>query len=576
MDGLFATLCAALGPLARLAGGYATVVHLPSGRHKTVDMAGKEAPHYPLENYEGLAEARKCGGPLLIPSSKEPGVLNFFLPLGDCLLVANNADHARREARLEAIFREALPLIARVAGGEAVLFDSQGIRFFSVDPDGGQSEKGMGELTYLGRQAMELGRPVIGPSLLEEGAMAVRVPVTASFGIGFNNVLAVKQKKILAANQRQGYPRYTFTDIIGTSRAIQQCIQQARQVAVTSSTVLLYGETGTGKELFAQSIHNASQRSGGPFVAINCGAIPASLVESQLFGYEAGAFTGARKEGQQGVFEQASGGTLFLDEISEMELEMQSRLLRVLQEREVVRIGGKKTIPVDVRIIASTNKDLWQMVVGGKFRQDLFYRLNVVDLRIPPLRERVEDIPLLVRHFIKEFRSHFGTFVRDISNEAMEYLMRYSWPGNVRELQNCIERTMNLVTNELIQPGDLPALIRNCVNPLANNPANGAGVTGLVLPPYRIAVSGSSGDPLPAGFNCDAQEKIQDTCELEGNTRLAERAAILRALEEVGYNRRRAARRLGISTTTLWRKMKRLGLLDGENRGSGSAARVTK
>ncbi|SHI49495.1 sigma-54 interaction domain-containing protein [Desulfofundulus thermosubterraneus] len=565
MENLFSALYGALRMIARLAGGYATVIDLRSGAYKTVDATGEEVSHYPLENYEGLEEARECRRPLLVASRREEGVLHFFLPLGDCLLAVNNVLRARREGDLKAIFREALPLIARVAGGEAVLFDRQGIRFFAVDPDGKESDRGMGELTYLGRQAMELGRPVIGPSLLEEGAMAVRIPVTAEFGMGFNNVLAVKQKKMLATTSQRDYARYTFAHIIGTSRAIQHCIRQARQVAVTNSTVLLYGETGTGKELFAQSIHNASQRSGGPFVAINCGAIPASLVESQLFGYEAGAFTGARKEGQSGVFEQANGGTLFLDEISEMELELQSRLLRVLQERELVRIGGKKPIPVDVRVIASTNKDLWQMVASGKFRQDLFYRLNVVDLRIPPLRERVEDIPLLVRHFIKQFRDTFGTFVRDISPEALECLMAYSWPGNVRELQNCIERTMNLATHEVILPSDLPALIRNCSCRLPENTVSGS-CAGQISP---VPLSGNSS---PGEQDRAKDEtpfvKTPGSCVLKGTTQAVERSTILRVLEETGYHRRRAAERLGISTTTLWRKMKRLGLLPEKARVS--------
>ncbi|WP_259499873.1 sigma-54 interaction domain-containing protein [Desulfofundulus thermocisternus] len=565
MDSVFETIRAALCSIARLAGGYATVIDLCNGNHKTVDPAGQEVPHYPLEFYEGLEEACESSRPLLIVSRQEAGLQYLYLRLGDCLLAVNNVLRARREADLKAIFREALPLIARVAGGEAVLFDRQGIRFFTVNPDGKESDRGMGELTYLGRQAMELGRPVIGPSLLEEGAMAVRIPVTAEFGLGFNNVLAVKQKKMLASTSRRDYPRYTFDHIIGTSRAIQHCIRQARQVAVTNSTVLLFGETGTGKELFAQSIHNASQRSGGPFVAINCGAIPASLVESQLFGYEAGAFTGARKEGQPGVFEQANGGTLFLDEISEMELELQSRLLRVLQERELMRIGGKKPIPVDVRVIASTNKDLWQMVASGKFRQDLFYRLNVVDLRIPPLRERVEDIPLLVRHFIKQFRDIFGTFVRDISPEALECLMAYSWPGNVRELQNCIERTMNLATHEVILPSDLPALIRNCACRLPENTASGS-CAGQIAP---VPLPGNSS---PGEQDMDEDEtpfvKTPGSCELKGTTQAVERSTILRVLEETGYHRRRAAERLGISTTTLWRKMKRLGLLPEKARVS--------
>ncbi|WP_027717254.1 sigma-54 interaction domain-containing protein [Desulfovirgula thermocuniculi] len=528
MGDFFEALCALLVPLARLAGGYAMALDLESNRQKTVDEEGREMDG-PPGGWEGLEEAIKAARPLLVSSGAEDGVQYFYLPTGGCLLAVNNRLRARREGNLKEVFREALPLIARVAGGEAVLFDRRGLRFCSVGPDGRETPKGMGEYTHLGRRAMELGRPVIGPSLLEEGALAVRIPVTGEFGLGFNNVLAVRQKKALAAS-RQGYhARYTFADIVGNSPAIRQCIQQARQVAATDSTVLLCGETGTGKELFAQAIHHASRRSRGPFVALNCGAIPATLVESQLFGYEAGAFTGASRSGQPGVFEQAHGGTLFLDEISEMELEMQSRLLRVLQEREVVRIGGKKAIAVDVRIIASTNKDLWQLVASGRFRQDLYYRLNVVDLRIPPLRERIEDIPLLIHHFMERFRRHFATFVRDISGEALECLMRYPWPGNVRELQNCIERVMNLCTREVIQPEDLPAVVRD----------------------YHMPAAAARAVPEAPPFYAPG---------LKGATRAMERAAIMRALQESGYSRRRAAEKLGISVTTLWRKMKKLGI----------------
>lgn len=556
---MFKALCNAIGFIATMAGGYATVIDYCNGKKKTVDGTGKEIPDYPLEEYEGLEEARQSGRPLLVPSRNKDKVLNFFLPLGSCLLAVNNLLRVQQETSLKATFLEALPLIARVAGGEAVLFDRQGVRFFSVGPDGKESAKGMGELTPMGRRAMKLGRPVIGPSLLEEGAMAVRVPVTTDFGMGFNNVLAVKHKKMLAVMGNQGFVRYTFDQIVGISPAIGHCIKQARQVAGSNSTVLLFGETGTGKELFAQSIHSASLRADGPFVAINCGAIPASLVESQLFGYEAGSFTGARKEGHQGLFEQASGGTLFLDEISEMELELQSRLLRVLQEREVMRIGGKKRIPIDVRVIVSTNKDLWQMVANGKFRQDLFYRLNVVDLRIPPLRERLEDIPLLTRNFIKKFRSTFGTFVRDIHPEALECLMRYSWQGNVRELQNCIERIMNLTTHEVIRPDDLPALIQDPANLPAANSQLDRGVFEQPLSNHLTDRSISPGVPQGA-LNHKHTLPSPGSSGLKGTTQAMERAAIMRALEEAGYNRRQAAGKLGISITTLWRKMKQLGI----------------
>lgn len=550
--------------MARFSCGFATVLRLSDFCRKTVDGDGNVFNDYPLENYEGFDEALKCTRPLLIQSKISCTVFNLFIPLGDCLLILNNAGHVGLADKLKATFEEAVPLIARVAGGEAVLFDREGIRFFSVEPDGGPSEKGLGQFTYLGKRAMELGRPVIGPSLLEDGALAVRIPIAPDMGLGFNNVVSVKQKKLLAASSHRDWTRYTFSDIVGNSEAILSCIQQAHQVAGTDSTLLVYGETGTGKELFVQSIHNASQRSGGPFVAVNCGAIPSSLVESQLFGYEAGAFTGAQKQGQQGFFEQASGGTLFLDEISEMGLELQSRLLRVLQERELVRVGGKKVIPLNVRVVVSTNVDLWQAVTGGKFRQDLYYRLNVVELRIPPLRERAEDIPLLVRHFINLFRANFGGFVQDISDGALNYLISYPWPGNVRELRNCIERIMNLTTHEVIQAEDIPVVIRKIRGPQAYNPARPpTGTISLEAAPASLSAGHHPGIEPKDRLDHNASYSRPPGTFLRGPTQAMERTLILQALEKSAYNRRQTATMLGISTTTLWRKMKRLRISPG-------------
>ncbi len=564
MTDLFETICQVLPLIARFSSGFATVLDLGNSRRKTVDGDGNDLNMYLMQNYEGYDEAVKSRQPLLVPSKLNSGVSNLFLPIGECLLIINNAGYVGLGDKLKVIFEEAVPLIARVAGGEAVLFDHEGIRFFSVGPDGRASEKGLGQFTYLGKRSMELGRPVIGPSLLEDGALAVRIPITDQFGIGVNNVVSVKQKKQLAASSQHSLRRYTFANIVGKSESLLHCLQQAKQLAETNSTVLVLGETGTGKELLVQSIHSASQRSSGPFVAMNCGAIPSSLVESLLFGYAAGAFTGARRDGQQGLFEQADGGTLFLDEISEMNLELQSRLLRVLQEREVVRIGGKKVIPVNVRVITSTNKDLWEMVTGGKFRQDLYYRLNVIELRIPPLRDRIEDIPLLIRHFIKEFRANFGSFVQDISEQAIACLTSYPWPGNVRELRNCIERTMNLSTNEVIQVEDIPVIIRK--KAYAESSGNGGtqtesmhGTSAFANPGFWDNHRSERQDPLEDG---SLRPHPQDTI-LKGSTRAAECTVILQALEKTAYNRQRAARMLGISTTTLWRKMKKLGICPG-------------
>ncbi len=549
MSGVFEKICMALPLLARFSGGSAAALSLSDSRRKAVDRYGNDLDDFPPEISDGLNEAARSPNPVMVESKSGSGACNLFLPIGDCLLILNNAGSTELVDRLRATFREAVPLVARVAGGEAVLFDRDGIRFFSVGPDGRETDKGMGQFTYLGKRAMELGRPVIGPSLLEDGALAVRIPITDHFGIGVNNVVSVKQKKLLAASASNNRARYTFEQIVGRSEVLQQCLKQALQVAGTSSTVLVCGETGTGKELLVQSIHNASLYSDGPFVALNCGAIPPSLIESQLFGHEAGAFTGAQRQAHQGLFEQASGGTLFLDEISEMGLELQSRLLRVLQERELVRIGGKKVIPLNVRVIASTNRDLWQMVASGKFRHDLYYRLNVVELSVPPLRERAEDIALLARHFIEQFRTNFGGFVQDVSEEAIQCLICYPWPGNVRELRNCIERIMNLATHEVIEISDIPVFIREGMGlNIRGNEGAGAGEPAT-----------AEERPLTESYDHFAQADLPSV-SLKGPAQAVERTVILQALHKSRYNRRRTAEMLGISTTTLWRKMKRLGI----------------
>ncbi len=238
--------------------------------------------------------------------------------------------------------------------------------------------------------------------------------------------------------------RYTFKDIVGSSMIMKDTIQKAERYAKSATTILIEGETGSGKELFAQSIHNVSSRKEGPFVAINCAALPESLLESELFGYEEGAFTGAKKGGKPGLFELAHKGTIFLDEIGEMPLSLQSRLLRVLQEKEVLRIGGDYILNVDVRIIAATNCNLYKMVREGKFREDLYYRISILNLRLPALRERKEDIPLIVRFLMGRLSREHQSGVKEICEEGMNALKAYSWLGNVRELENFIERVIIL------------------------------------------------------------------------------------------------------------------------------------
>lgn len=265
--------------------------------------------------------------------------------------------------------------------------------------------------------------------------------------------------------------KYTFADIIGSHEKLVNAMEKAKIAATTPATVILRGESGTGKELFAHAIHNASNRKYSQFVRVNCAAISENILESELFGYEEGAFTGAIKGGKVGLFERSHGGTIFLDEIGEIKMSTQAKLLRVLQERELVRVGGTKPISIDVRVIAATNVDLEKAVKEGNFREDLYYRLNVIPIKIPPLREHKEDIYTLVMHFITKFNQEYGRYVSDISSRALKELMEYQWPGNVRELENFIGRAIiNMKFNEtIIKYHHLPKLIEGEGNDIQQN-----------------------------------------------------------------------------------------------------------
>lgn len=320
--------------------------------------------------------------------------------------------------------------------------------------------------------------------------------------------------------------RYNFSDIKGESLIIKNTIKQAKMIAKTNTTVLILGETGSGKELFAQSIHNFSSRSKGPFVAINCAAMPENLLESELFGYEEGAFTGAKKGGKPGIFELAHGGTIFLDEISEIPLSLQGRLLRVLQEREVLRIGGDYILNVNIRVITATNANLFNLMKEGKFRQDLYFRLNILDLRIPPIRERKEDLSILVNEMIQKMNSKHNTSIENISENAMQLLLGYGWPGNVRELENftekmCVLSDKNIINEELVR-----RLLENY-----------------------------------SGYSFQEKEPIENPDKITvnlGNLKDIENQVIMQANKLFKNDKNYLAEKLGISRTTLWKKLKEL------------------
>jgi transcriptional regulator with PAS, ATPase and Fis domain len=263
--------------------------------------------------------------------------------------------------------------------------------------------------------------------------------------------------------------KISFTSVKGSSKLISSTIKKCKKLSTSSSTVLITGETGTGKGLLANAIHNESLFNSGPFIAVNCTSIPETLFESELFGYEEGAFTGAKRGGKPGKFELACGGTIFLDEIGELPFHMQAKLLTVLQNRSIERVGGITSIPVNVRVIAATNKDLYDMVENKTFRSDLYYRLNVIPIELPPLRMRKSDIQELSFEFLEEYNTKLGKNIVDFSNEVMDILMNYNWPGNIREVQNVIEYAVNFEDSNKIQTENLPErLLINNLNPSNN------------------------------------------------------------------------------------------------------------
>ncbi|MDY6465560.1 MAG: sigma 54-interacting transcriptional regulator [Succinivibrio dextrinosolvens] len=337
-----------------------------------------------------------------------------------------------------------------------------------------------------------------------------------SMVITLMDVTRIQETEIKVRNEvikNKFLAKYRFENLVGSSPEITETKRLAREFAAVDTTVLITGESGTGKELFAQSIHNASSRRNGPFVAVNCAALPVNLLESELFGYVEGAFTGAKHKGKAGLFEMAHHGTIFLDEISEMEMYAQSRLLRVIQERQVMRLGDDKYIPVDVRIIVATNKPLAQQVSKGEFRQDLYYRLKVLTFRVPPLRDRSGDIRVLAKYFLDHYCSKHGR-VRAFSKEALNLLEKYSWPGNVRELRYFIERMVIVTKQKEISGGQLMTYWDD------------------------QDLSSSQNESAPLKPVSDEKERIRQ------------------AIEQAEGNISKAARILGIDRSTIYRRMK--------------------
>ncbi len=352
--------------------------------------------------------------------------------------------------------------------------------------------------------------------------------MTGSEGLGvlmtFQNIETIRsvERKIRKELSKKGLvARYTFRDIITANEDLEQLIEKSRRYSKVDGAILLIGETGTGKELFAQSIHNASKRRGEPFVAVNCAALPENLLESELFGYSEGAFSGAAKGGKQGLFELAHRGTIFLDEIGEMPLKLQAKMLRVLQEKEIRRVGGDTVVPVDVRVISATNVDIPEKVKSGEFRLDLFYRISLLNLRLIALRERPDDIPLIFSHFVKSTCKEQNISVPEITQEALDLLKRYPWQGNVRELRNAAERLVILLVGDTVTEREIIEL--------------DIGATSLSDISLRESVPGPP----------EERKKASRTGSEE----------LYRQFLASGLSREDFARKVGMSRTTLWRKL---------------------
>ncbi|HEX2716890.1 MAG TPA: sigma-54 dependent transcriptional regulator, partial [Gemmatimonadaceae bacterium] len=469
----------------------------------------------------------------------------------------------------------------------------------------------------IARQQLWDGCPVVGLADIAEPALLDRLRAN-----GFLDVFPkpVNVDEVFDAIRRTLERRRLQheTGLVGESSAMREVLVRIEQMAPVSSTVLIEGESGTGKELVARAIHRLGGRRNGPFIAVNVGALPETLLESELFGHEKGAFTGAA-ERRLGRFALADGGTLFLDEIGEIPHATQVKLLRVLEERELTRVGGTQAIPVDVRVIAATNRPLREHVADGGFRADLYYRLNVLTIYLPPLRERREDIPILVRRFVKEYSSRHERPFHGISGEAMQLLTDYAWPGNVRELRNLIESMVVLAPPRELQPDDLPREIRDGSRALpvyigsaigrVADASNGRELEFILRSLVELklqveelrrrlddATSGERlvpdpragywiGDARPAAVGpgvttppgvaaiAPREEVRPNVVTIAPGTTMAEieRRAIAAALRETRGNRRKAAEMLGIGERTLYRKLKELPFTEGELEGPAAA-----
>jgi transcriptional regulator with PAS, ATPase and Fis domain/tetratricopeptide (TPR) repeat protein len=465
-----------------------------------------------------------CGG---VFTARELDLLAIF-----CAQAATMLQNVRVTEALRLAARSRAATIEAISDG-VVSFDLNGAltsinataaRVLGVQPGSSPSLAALSDLAFL-RMALDRGEDLDGRvTRIGAGEFLVNARVVRADGGEVAGVVATfdEMKRVQSIAQRiaGSHARYSFGDLIGQAPALRRRLQLAEAAARSGSSVLITGESGTGKEVLAQAIHNASSRSSGPFVGINCSAIPRELLESELFGYEGGAFTGARKGGRPGKFELAEGGTILLDEIGDMPIEMQAKLLRVLQEKQVHRIGGTREVTLDARVIATTNRDLDEVVARGHFRSDLLFRLKVIHIQLPPLRERATDIPVLVEHFLALFAARLGKSVRALAPKVMESFLSYPWPGNIRELENVLEGEVNLCEPEQAVLDQVPESLR------------------------PRAPSAAAAGTLSSGLTLDE----------------AERELLVQALSRHAGSIPDVAKTLGVSRGTVYNKIRRFAL----------------
>ena len=506
----------------------------------TALVEGRPVEVFASEHFVEAWQRWNCAGSPVRAGGRIVGALDITSPWENrhpTLLVCAEALARAIEGRLDAIAMRREELIRRVLrekGGSGWLAFDQNGSSVAFGPGAGLAGNDRVVQAALGPILARLRRlegdfehvievsgrsfRVVCSPVLEEGRTIGGVLRIATATVG-------RSKPALPAADRI----YRFDDILGDSAELKGQIALARSAAASRLPILILGESGTGKELFAQALHRASDRALQPFVAINCGAIPDSLVEAELFGYERGSFTGGRKEGRRGRFEDADGGTLFLDEVSELSALAQTAFLRVLEEHEVVRIGSSTSRPIDVRIIAASNKDLRSRIEDRQFRPDLYYRLDGLTLELPPLRSRKDDVPALAQHYLTHAQREAHRTGLTFSWETKTALVAYDWPGNVRELKNVVERAVVIAAGPEILPSDLPREVRSAVAAIGED--------------RRVVVESSPSALVVAADRSDGES-----------------AALLHALEQCSWNMVRAARALGVSRRTMYRKIRKYGL----------------